>query len=141
MDNANFEKAEFFSCATFFKSVFFSNALFLDAKFFNCPATFNGAIFKNAAYFKKTRFELPPRFHNVDLHQDTSFHRAISIHKVGDEDDVRAWRTLKLAMNKIHNHKEADYRLEGLPTKGITWGGHQDEAGGEGVIILYRHPI
>ena len=29
---------------------------------------------------------------------------------------------------------EADYRLAGLPTKGITWGGHQDAKDGGRLI-------
>ena len=32
---------------------------------------------------------------------------------------------------------EADYRLAGLPTKGITWGGHQDASDG-GLDVVVR---
>ena len=35
---------------------------------------------------------------------------------------------------------EADYRLEGLPTKGITWGGHQDAADG-GLDVIVRGDV
>jgi hypothetical protein len=35
---------------------------------------------------------------------------------------------------------EADYRLAGLPTKGITWGGHQDAKDG-GLDVVVRDAV
>ncbi len=35
---------------------------------------------------------------------------------------------------------EADYRLAGLPTKGITWGGHQDAPDG-GLDVVVRSEV
>ena len=35
---------------------------------------------------------------------------------------------------------EADYRLAGLPTKGITWGGHQDAKDG-GLDVVVRDTV
>jgi len=35
---------------------------------------------------------------------------------------------------------EADYRLAGLPTKGITWGGHQDASDG-GLDVVVRGEV
>jgi len=113
-----------FGCAVHFSKAKFNGDLFESSKSANfSEAKFNGyAIFSEAAFgkkvdfinvsfkgpvnFKKTKFNIPPKFHNADLHQDTSFHNAIYVKKTGNEDDARAWRTLKLAMNKIHNHDQ-----------------------------------
>ena len=95
-----------FSKSAYFKEAVFSQDIdFIEARF-DGVSNFNRTKFESTAFFKKTTFNNAPCFHNVDLHQDTSFHRAKCTHKTGNEDDARAWRTLKLAMNKIHNHEQ-----------------------------------
>jgi len=102
---ADFNKATFSRYADFSKAIFSGFADFREATF-SWGAHFINASFESTTYFKYTEFNKPPEFHNVDLHQNTSFYGVKYKNETGNEDEARAWRTLKLAMNKIHNHDQ-----------------------------------
>jgi hypothetical protein len=48
-------------------------------------------------------FNEPPIFHEATVHQDITFYRAKYTSISGGDDEVRAWGTLKLIMDKLHN--------------------------------------
>jgi len=122
---ADFEGATFSGVAAFewamfcdssvFRSVTFSgDALFRGVKFGGSFNEFEEPSFINAEFydridFTEAVFSTPPLFHNVDLHQDTTFYQAkyLTIGRYDHRDqDMRAWRTLKIAMNKTHHHEQ-----------------------------------
>ena len=59
-------------------------------------------------------FHKPPNFHGCELHQDTSFEGAIFPKPSGNEESIRAYRTLKLAFSKQQAVREEQlfYMLE-----------------------------
>lgn len=105
---------------------------FLQIKFLGCEfkeeANFSNRIFKNSCIFgtlqkrdnsdnlilQKTTFAKAPKFHNCELHQDTSFDGAEFPEATGNEESARAYRTLKLAFNKMQGVREEQkfFRLE-----------------------------
>ncbi len=150
-DNTTFQGATFsglvqFEGATFSGWAQFDGATFSDwATFsgatFSDWATFSGTTFSSSAdfgsvkFYSKTDFEgcsfsIAPAFHQATLHEDTNFRKCI-FKKGGDDPGAneRAWRTLKVAMNKTHNHQmeleffgyELDERRKGFSMK--TWEG------------------
>lgn len=82
-----------FSNATFKKSVIFNNRIFKDA------TKFSGAIFINKV----------PTFHAAKLHQNTSFDNAQFPIPFGNNDNERAYRTLKLAFSKFQSSREESF--------------------------------
>lgn len=101
-DEVIFDCSCFFKPSSFMKSKFKKNASF-KLVYFIKDAVFSDAEFSYTTNFNDSTFKRPPKFHNVKFHQDTSFHKTKYISKSGDEGDVRAWRTLKLAMNNLHD--------------------------------------
>jgi len=94
-NNVSFNQTEFhevteFSCATFNSTVSFENSNFKDIP------SFEGATFYSAPCFHETEIKQGTSFHNVTWKQSTGI-----AHKERD-----AWRTLKQAMNKVHDHEQ-----------------------------------
>jgi len=110
-NNATFNRKANFSKAIFNNRMFFTNTIFNghtnfdEVEFNNNHAIFVDTKFNSSTSFIKAIFEYPPLFHKADIHQDTSFYQARYTKKDGSENCIRAWRTLKLAMNKIHDHE------------------------------------
>jgi len=110
-----------FESITYFDKIEFKDAVSFNYTEFKHVANFNSSIFlksisftnskfQNSTNFKHVTFYSPPEFFNVDLHQDTSFCQAKYLDTRGDKGDsegnMRAWRVLKLAMNKTHHHDQ-----------------------------------
>lgn len=74
--------------------------------------TFNNRKFNNTTQFTGSIFMKAPHFHNCELHQDTDFTEAQFLDISGDA--ARAYRTLKLAMEKSRSRIEEGmfYALE-----------------------------
>lgn len=104
---------------------------FQTVKFLGCnfegEVNFANRIFKNTCLFEvstasihsdskrhKTRFAIAPKFHNCEIHQDTSFDGAEFPEATGSEEASRAYRTLKLAFNKMQAVREEQlfFKLE-----------------------------
>lgn len=115
--SAHFEGAKFSCPTTFMGATFYGEARFDNATFsrsvsfnkkctFNKPANFINCEFRTTTNFSEGYFKYAPEFHNATLHQDTNFHRTNFKHKGSEHVRyARAWRTLKIAMNKVHNHE------------------------------------
>lgn len=105
----------------------FQKIEFLGCKF-EGEANFSNRIFKNSCTFgalqkrdksdnlilQKTTFAKAPKFHNCELHQDTSFDGAEFPRATGNKESARAYRTLKLAFNKMQAVREEQlfFKLE-----------------------------
>ncbi len=101
----------------------FQEITFLGCKF-EGEVNFSNRIFKNTCIFgvssnesliiSKTTFAKAPKFHNCELHQDTSFDGAEFPEATGNEESARAYRTLKLAFNKMQAVREEQrfFKLE-----------------------------
>jgi len=119
--NANFAGSLF---GTSDSPTFLSNVDFTGARFtaradfqdiaFQGIANFNNAIFEDRTSFEGTSFVAVPTFHSAQIHQDTTFHRvkfpSKSPTRRRADAEERAWRTLKLAMNKV-NSQETELRF------------------------------
>ncbi len=71
---------------------------------------FAAVSFENRAFQKKTQFascifHIAPGFHNAELHQDTHFN-GTSFRDTASEGAARAYRTLKLVMDKKRSRRE-----------------------------------
>ncbi len=104
---AKFSREANFEGATFEDKAAFSH------RTFNDEAIFNNCKFKTTTNFDESVFERPPRFLGTEMHQDTSFHRTEFNNKDAKNDGhkelavhANAWRALKLAMNRTHNHQQ-----------------------------------
>lgn len=94
IENADFGEVEFRKSVSFTDSKFSNNASFMAARFqrktffnnasfagttsfmqstFSNTTYFNNCIFKATTYFSDAKFLQCPRFHEAELHQDTSF--------------------------------------------------------------------
>lgn len=82
-------------------------ALFRGAHF-RGPARFVNRRFLTKTDFAEATFEVAPEFHGCTLHQDTSFRDARFLDRVGKAgvDAVRAYRTLRLAMEQTRARSE-----------------------------------
>jgi len=97
-DNTKFISNSIFQGAIFFKEVFFKNSTFYKS------VDFANTEFKSMTSFSDVSFNEPPIFHEAKFHQDTSFYNAKYKSVSGGDTEVMAWRTLKIIMNKLHNH-------------------------------------
>jgi hypothetical protein len=108
-DLANFEGATFEVEAVFKGATFESGAHFEGATF-EAFAIFNNATFKDRTIFTGATFQIAPLFHNADIHHDTSFSFGEDFFRqfpdIKSNEAERAYRTLKLAMNKYQAHME-----------------------------------
>lgn len=122
---SNFSGVDF-SHAVFNKRLSFGGAGFLSTRFINTIfknevtfvrstfrdiADFSNSIFKSETNFEYCSFEFAPKFFNATLHQDISFYNAIfenvvNIKVNSHNSNMRAWRVLKIEMNKNHNHPD-----------------------------------
>ncbi len=119
-DEANFKGATFngqvhFEGAAFNREAHFEGATFRrythfkDATF-ESSANFNNATFEDTAIFTHATFKIAPTFHNAGIHQDTEFSSGDKFFKqfpdIESDHSERAYRTLKLVMNKYQSHTE-----------------------------------
>ncbi len=86
-------RANTFHFVTFENVVFNGSASFLNRQFLD-TTSFKGCVFQQA-----------PAFHNCTLHQDTNFDGTKFL-DMSSEDAVRAYRTLKLAMENVRARQE-----------------------------------
>ncbi len=136
-----FDGVSFFGGVDFNGSTFNGRASFLSTKF-KAGAFFENVDFKNATNFNKTQFSEAPKFHNASLHQDTVltdayFYTPALEDTLQAQSAASAWRVLKLAMNKNHNHsqeimffmlemdakREAFWKTKGVMPK-LNWFGY-----------------
>ena len=123
---AGFEEAQFRGPATFEKAQFSGDAVFDSTGDTSTPearrantfhfvnfenVVFNGSVsFLNRQFLSTTKFKAcvftqAPAFHNCALHEDTNFDGTKFL-DMSSEDAVRAYRTLKLAMENVRARQE-----------------------------------
>ncbi len=117
-EGATFEQWAYFKGATFKGETRFKGTKFerLKGSSIKSRAIFNNATFKDWTDFTGATFQSAPCFHKADIHQDTAFSPVEdfpnqfpdieSKDAEGRGDAERAYRTLKLAMNKYQSHTE-----------------------------------
>jgi len=123
----SFRKSVFKTYVKFQKTMFNDKALFENTNFnivsfnhtefheiaeFSC-ATFSSTVsfessnFNDIPSFEEATFYSAPRFHETEIKQGTSFHNVTWVKLMGVPHKERdAWRTLKQAMNKVHDHEQ-----------------------------------
>jgi uncharacterized protein YjbI with pentapeptide repeats len=105
-DWVSFSDGKFRDLANFNKVEFIGSADFKEAKF-HLNAIFNNIKFKDIPSFEKSHFNYPPVFHETEIKQGTSFHKVVWGFESGNpHEDKSAWKTLKQAMNKVHDHEQ-----------------------------------
>jgi len=67
---------------------------------FDKSVSFLNREFTGTTNFSGCEFKYAPKFHNCNFHEDTSFRQAI-FHDIREPDAPTAYRTLKLAMEKV----------------------------------------
>lgn len=111
---ASFKKAVFEGWTNFKNTDIFGDASFSGCQFqivdfsetkFKGKANFNNVQFLDRVIYHQTTFYKAPWFHQVNLHQDTSFYNCI-FSSFESVDDWRAYRTLKLLMGQFRAHEE-----------------------------------